>query len=312
MPGLFAALPVSYQGEDWLIKASHNYPLLTAEQEIQLARQVQAWLAIRDKTDLTRRERAIVRKGRRAYETFFLANIRLVASAAGRVIRVSGCLTFEDLMQEGLIGLERAIVKFDHTRGYKFSTYAFNWIRQSINRAISNKSRLIRLPQDCTLHIKNAKEFKAAYQQQHGTQPPIELVAEHCGLTTHTLKAYLLHATEVMSLDQRVSGSTPHGAEHSTFLELIPAPETDDSMEVELEMLGQQIDKAITMLTDKQQQVIRRRYSTHETPSFRALSEEMGVSRQAVMQHHDTAVRSLRIRLAHVRHHDTPVPQCAA
>ena len=100
---------MSYQSEDWLIRESHKFPLLTAAQEIQLARQVQAWLAIRDKTDLTKRERAIVRKGLRAYETFFLANIRLVASAAGRVIRISGCLTFEDLMQEGMIGLEREI-----------------------------------------------------------------------------------------------------------------------------------------------------------------------------------------------------------
>jgi RNA polymerase sigma factor (sigma-70 family) len=301
---------VSYQGEDWLIKASHNYPLLTAEQEIQLARQVQAWLAIRHKTKLTKREKAIARKGRRAYETFFLANIRLVASTAGRVIRVAGCLTFEDLMQEGLIGLERAIVKFDHTRGYKFSTYAFNWIRQSINRAITAKSRLIRLPQDCTIHIRNAKAFSDAYEIKHGTQPTIAQVAEHCGITEQTLKVYLMHGKDVMSLDERLNGSAHD--ERSTYLEMIPAPPSDDNIDIELEMLAAHLDKAITMLPPKQQEIIRRRYGTVDTPSFRAISEEMGITRQATNQHHDSALRSLRVRLAHVRPLDIPTQQYVA
>ena len=308
---------MSYQGEDWLIRESHKFPLLTAAQEIQLARQVQAWLAIRDKTDLTKRERAIVRKGRRAYETFFLANIRLVAAAAGRVIRISGCLTFEDLMQEGMIGLERAIVKFDHTRGYKFSTYAFNWIRQSINRAISRHSRLIRLPDNCTVYIKAAKEFTAAYELEHGCKPSLEQMAAHCNITPHTLRAYMMHTMEVMSLDQRLSGSTPHGDERSTYLELIQAPETDESLQVELEMLGDEIDKAISMLTTKQQHIIQRRYGQHDVLAYSKIAAELStpdnkVTRQAVQQHHDAAVRRLRIRLAHVRPHGTPVQQCAA
>lgn len=303
---------MSYQSEDWLIRASHNYPLLTPEQEIQLSRQVQAWLAIRDKPSHNQRERAIARRGRRAYETFFLSNIRLVASAAGRVIRVAGCLTFEDLMQEGLIGLERAIVKFDPTRGYKFSTYAFNWIRQSINRAITSKSRLIKLPQDCTVHIRNAREFADRYEQEHGKQPPMSAVAEHCGITVATLKVYMMHVKEVMSLDQRVGGSTPHGDDRSTYLELIEAPHVDESLDVELDILAGQIEKAISSLSEKQQYLIRQRYGVDDPPSFRAMSEKIGVSRQAAMQQHEKAVRSLRIRLAHLRQHGTPAPQCAA
>lgn len=303
---------MSYQSEDWLLKASHNYPLLTAEQEIQLARQVQAWLAIRDKTIMTKRERAIARKGRRAYETFFLANIRLVASAAGRVIRIAGCLTFEDLMQEGLIGLERAIVKFDHTRGYKFSTYAFNWIRQSINRAISTKSRLIRLPLDCTVHLRTAKLFMDDYERQHGVQPPLTLVAQHCGITLPTLKGYLLHARDVMSLDLHVKSGSRNGEDRSTYLELIPAPEVDESVQIELEMLGHHVEKALSMLTTGEQQIIRRRYTSDDVPSYRALAEEIGISRQALMQKHDKAIRSLRVRLAHVKPHDTQVQRYAA
>lgn len=308
---------MSYQGEDWLIRESHKFPLLTAAQEIQLARQVQAWLAIRDKDDLTKRERAIVRKGRRAYETFFLANIRLVASAAGRVIRVSGCLTFEDLMQEGMIGLERAIVKFDHTRGYKFSTYAFNWIRQAINRAISKHSRLIRLPDNCTVYMKAAKEFTAAYEFEHGRKPSLEQMAAHCKLTPHTLRAYLMHSMEVMSLDQRLSGTNAHGDERCTYLELIEAPQEDESLQVELDMLGEEINKAISMLTTKQQHIIHRRYGQHDALAYAKIAAELStadhtVTRQAVQQHHDAAVRKLRIRLAHVRPHDIPAQQCAA
>lgn len=308
---------MSYQNEDWLIRESHRFPLLTAAQEIQLARQVQAWLAIRDKPQLTKRERAIERKGRRAYEQFFLANIRLVASAAGRCVRISGSLTFEDLMQEGLIGLERAIVKFDHTRGYKFSTYAFNWIRQSINRAISRHSRLIRLPDNCTIYIKEAKEFSATYELEHGRKPTLEQMAAHCKLKPHTLKAYMVHALEVISLDQRLKHSGGNHEDLSTFLELIPAPEADESLQVELDMLRDEIDQALGQLTHKQYQVIQRRYGMDDPVSYANIAAELStpehkLTRQAIQQHHDMAVRKLRMRLAHVRPHGTQAQQCAA
>ena len=142
-------------------------------------------------------------------------------------------------------------------------------------------------------------------------------MAEHCGIAPLTLKVYLMHALDVMSLDQRISGSNDHGDERSTYLELIPDREADETLEVELEMLGAEIDKAITTLTLKQQLVIQRRYGGYEPVSYYKIAQEMStpdreITRQAVQQCHDLAVRSLRQRLAHVKPHGTPAQQYAA
>lgn len=283
---------------DWILQQSHNFPLLTPDQEIVLARHVQAWVEIRDKEELTKQEQAIARRGKRAYDTYFLSNIRLVVSVAGRYTRVAGTLGLDDLIQEGLLGLERAIIKFDPQRGYKFSTYAFNWIRQSINRAISNKSRSIRIPCGAITSIKKANEFMRVQQRDFNRIPSLQEVADHCGVSLPTLKHYLPHNALVISLDDRVKSQCSN-SETSTYLELLADSPTEPSMLGELDNIVAMLPKLLDGLTVQEQTIIQRRYMSGDDQPvpFAKIGEELGISRQVANQRHDAALRKLRLRL---------------
>ena len=107
----------STESVDWILQQSHNYPLLTADQEIVLARQVQAWVEIREQTELTKEQQKIVRRGKHAYDSFFLSNIRLVVKVASRYTRVAGSLGLDDLIQEGLLGLSERSLSLTRSEG---------------------------------------------------------------------------------------------------------------------------------------------------------------------------------------------------
>ena len=272
---------------DWILQQSHNFPLLTADQEILLARHVQAWVEIRDKEELTKAEQAIVRRGKRAYDTYFLSNIRLVVSVAGRYTRVAGSLV-----------LERAIIKFDPQRGYKFSTYAFNWIRQSINRAISNKSRSIRIPCGAITSIKKANDYMRMQEREHNRVPSLQEVADYCGVSLPTLKYYLPHNASVISLDDRVK-SYSSNSETSTYLELLADSPSETNMLSELDNIVAMLPKLLDGLSAQEQTIIQRRYMSGEDQPvpFAKIGEELGISRQVANQRHDSALRKLRLRL---------------
>lgn len=127
--------------KDFIDMAS-RYPLLTQEQEIELGRRIQKWLSAEDPPP------GVIRSGRRARDQFVCCNLRLVVAVAKKYQRRIGgtSLTFSDLLQEGVIGLQRAAEKYDPECGYKMSTYAYWWIRQAITRAIDMKSSLIHVP----------------------------------------------------------------------------------------------------------------------------------------------------------------------
>lgn len=295
---------------DWILQQSHNYPLLTAEQEIILARHVQAWVEVRDKPNLTRKERAICRRGKRAYDTYYLANIRLVVHVAKRYLRYNiGTLGFDDLIQEGLLGLERAIVKFDPARGYKFSTYAFNWVRQAINRGLSYKSRTIRLPCHAIDVIKKASDYADDYRREHGTGPTTQQIAAHCNCELHSLKAYLRFAAPTISLDEKCR---PGDDETSTLLEMIADTHTAEHGLDDFEGLHEALPDLINELSTEDQLILRRRYMDPKgPPSFSTLARELGCSRQAVTQRHDRALRRLRLGLTRTMPADTQELLCA-
>ena len=119
------------EGFQHFLNSAGKYPLLSDEQELMLGRQVQAWVEIRDLDNPTPEQKRICRIGKRAYDKFFKSNLKLVVSVAKKYARLCNFLTLDDLIQEGCLGLGRAVEKFDPTRGYKFSTYAYWWSRQS-------------------------------------------------------------------------------------------------------------------------------------------------------------------------------------
>ncbi|MFZ9570317.1 MAG: sigma-70 family RNA polymerase sigma factor [Vulcanococcus sp.] len=283
---------------DWIIDRSRRYPLLTADQEIELSRQVQTWLALKDKPNPSASERAAIRRGKRAYDRFFLSNVRMCVALAARYTRRGGNLLYEDLIQEAIVGLQRAIIKFDSTRGYKFSTYAFNWIRQSISRAINSKGKPVRLPEHAYRAMRKASEFIASYENQHGCRPPIDLVATHAEVQVETLKTFLRHTGPVISLDDSVRNAAAGNRDTgSTYLDLIAAEVQAPLLMDELDNLRSMMPRLMSGLKKEQQEVIRRRYLQDKPDTYQQIGNDLKVSRERVRQVHDNSIRQLRFKV---------------
>lgn len=296
---------------DWIVAQSHRHPLLTAAEEIELARQIQDWLKLKDKKDLTRQERAAVRRGKRAYDRFFCGNIRLAVSIANRYTRRGGNLLAEDLIQEGILGLHRAIEKYDPTSGYKFSTYAYWWIRQAIHRSINSKGKTIRLPEHAYRYLRIASEFVAEYEMEHRRRPPIDLVAKAAGLQTETLKCFMRYAGPVVSLDEKASAIT--GTNGGTFLDIVAAETPEPSIVDELEGTVTVMLKAMANLNETQQEVLRRRYLEMDQATYQQIATDHGVSRERIRQVHDNTLRIMRNRLSNLGYslNAAPALKCA-
>ena len=300
---------------EWLLSQSHAYPLLTPEQEILLSRHVKAWKVVRDKANLTAKDRATIRRGERAHRSFYLCNIRLVVHIAQRFSRVKGTMGFEDLVQEGLCGLATAIEGFDAERGYKFSTYAYWWIRQAIARSITNQSRVIRIPSGGIDTIRKAMDYIKEQQRIHGRTPPLQQVAKACQTNVDYLRSYLTHYQTPISLDSKVRSDTTRGSS-STYLDLVadtaiheaPYTESIDNVEAMLPVL-------LGKLTDIQRKVAEMRYglNDYQPHSYTQIAEALGVTRQRAQQIMQQAEKSLRRKLvAHGAPQGISPTHCAA
>ena len=182
-----------------------RHPLLTAQQEIQLGRRVVRWRELRDKEQLTPDERRELRSGERARQRFIQSNLQLVVHVARKYDRRQNkTLELMDLIQEGNIGLARAVELFDPARGYKFSTYAYWWIRQGITRALIMQDSMIRLPS--SLHEQLYKINRTAQDLTHKLcrQPTLMELADAVEMDAKDLSIMLKRAYKVTSLDQKV------------------------------------------------------------------------------------------------------------
>ena len=281
---------------DWLMQHARRHPLLTAEEEIKLSRQVQAWIPIKEKEKLTKQEQKIARCGKRAYEKFFMSNIRLVVQLANKYSPKCECLTVEDLIQEGMFGLQRAITKFDSSRGYKFSTYALNWVRQSMFRAISNQDRSIRLPCSAHLTMTHAKKYISEVFFETGKIPPMEEVAQKVKVEIHTLKAYFAHVDSVLSLDAQLKENINGGM---TRLDTIADPESmEDALDRVKEELADSIIDLMGELNETEQEILRMRYFNDKPDSYIKIGEELNLNRQTCNNMHAKALKKLRYKIA--------------
>jgi len=287
---------------DWIIQHSRRYPLLTAAEEIILARQVQAWVAIGDVQSPSKQQNGIIKKGRRARDRFFLSNIRLAVNVAGKYKKYCGTLTLEDLIQEGLIGLDSAILKFDPALGYKFSTYCYWWIRQGITRAINRHSRVIHLPMQANDVIRKSMDYMQQHMRDTGKMPPIDEVAKHCKIKKETLLGYLNHNAGVISLDQKIPGNE----KYSDFMDVVADPASLQPEPDNLQEFSNALHEAIDDLCPKHQHVIQQRYfnnTRHPTP-FEEIGKDLEVSRQATQDMHKRAMTALRLKLGGLQGQD--------
>jgi len=282
-------------------------PLLEHDEEILLGRKVQRLMEIKsiedelenpDKETLARvlgitskQLRRELRDGKRAKDKMVTANLRLVVSVAKKYTKRN--MELLDIIQEGTIGLVRGVEKFDPGRGYKFSTYAYWWIRQGITRAIAEKSRAIRLPIHVTENLNKLKKAQRELTQLLGEMPNVFQIAEHMEMSVDEIKDLMCKARQPTSLEIKI------GENRDTALIDLLEDETQlpDTL-LERQFIKEDIREQIRDLPEMQAAVISMRYGIGdeilEPMSMTAIGQVLNMSRDRVRTLEQKAIRGLR------------------
>jgi RNA polymerase sigma factor (sigma-70 family) len=274
------------------LKEIARTPLLTAEEEVNLANQIQAMMPLLDRENLTSEEQRILHRGQRAKQKMVQANLRLVVSIAKKYQNRG--LSMLDLIQEGSIGLMRASEKFDAAKGYKFSTYSYWWIRQAMTRAIANQARAIRLPIHITQDLNKIKKTTRKLSQTLGRKPSDREVAEELDMELEKLRhlAQSARITQPKSLNVTID-------ENQTELEQILADDSASPSDfVANQEVRHQIQSLLHTLSPKQRDVITLRYGLNDgqTMTYEQIGDVCGVSRERVRQIKNKAMKLLKKR----------------
>ena len=285
---------VSADPISWYLRSIGRIPLLTPAEEIELGNQVQTMMALLSRGEdavLSPGEKRNLRMGYRAKERMMKANLRLVVSIAKRY-QGKG-MDFLDLIQEGSLGLERAVEKFDPSRGYKFSTYAFWWIRQSMTRSIACQSRTIRLPVHLSERLSAINKVTMDLAHQHGSMPSRAEIAQALNMPTDELDGLLRQARTTSSLDAPVNSEDAS----SSLAELIADQRTAEPLDlVERHMNYEQIGHWLSYLSDQESRVLRLRFGLDggQCYTLADIGRTLDVSRERVRQVELKALRKLR------------------
>jgi RNA polymerase primary sigma factor len=269
-----------------------KYPLLTPQQEIQLGRRVQRLRELqsldRPLTNAEQRER---RSGERARQRFIQCNLQLVVHVARRYDkRNNKTMELLDLIQEGNIGLSRAVELFDPSRGYKFSTYAYWWIRQGITRALISSDAIIRLPIGVHETMYKINRTIQALSHQLGYQPTITRVAEEIDMDPGELSNLLRQTYTVTSIDQQINNSEGH-----SIVDTIADPNVvDNDISQDVQIMLRYVDQ---YLDDRTKAVIEAR-SCYPAVTWTQLEREYGISKTALYDIYKRGVGRIRMLMS--------------
>ncbi len=285
-------------------------PLLSHEQEITLGRQVQDLMVLEnlevelesnlgEKPDIsffaekagisTLQLKKKLKCGRRAKERMVAANLRLVVSVAKKYTKRN--MELLDLIQEGTIGLVRGVEKFDPTRGYKFSTYAYWWIRQGITRAIAEKSRSIRLPIHITEMLNKLKKGQRELSQELSRTPTLKELSEYVELPEEDVKDLMSKAGQPVSLETKIGDG-----EDTILLDLLSNEIDMPSEQIESDCMKGDLESLLEQLPELQNRVLRMRYGMDgdDPMSLTGIGRVLGISRDRVRNLERDGLRGLR------------------
>ena len=279
--------------------------LLTAAEEVELARRIEAGVFAQHRLDTAAAEgtletldpqyrrdlRAVVRDGARAKNHLLEANLRLVVSLAKRY--TGRGMPLLDLIQEGNLGLIRAVEKFDYVKGFKFSTYATWWIRQAITRGMADQARTIRLPVHLVEQVNKLARIKRDMHQRQGREPSDAELAAESGIAEHKIQDLLDHARDPVSLDMPVGSEEE--APLGDFIE--DAEATDAENTVISGLLHDDLRRVLGTLEDREQKVIRMRFGLDDGQphTLDQIGRAFKLSRERVRQIEREVMAKLRV-----------------
>ncbi len=253
------------------LKEIGQYPLLTTERELELAK-------------------LMTEGDKPAKDELVTANLRLVVSIAKRY--VSKGMFFLDLIQEGNLGLMKAVDKFDYTKGYKFSTYATWWIRQAITRAIADQARTIRIPVHMVETIHKVSKTQRQLLQDFGREPSADEIAEELNMSPEKVREIMKIAQDPVSLE------TPIGEEEDSHLgDFIPDDDSPAPADAAFNtMLREQLNEVLNTLTPREAQVLRLRFGLEDgrTRTLEEVGKVFNITRERIRQIEAKALRKLR------------------
>jgi len=292
-------------------------PLLSHEQEITLGRQVQEFMEVEraeleiieltgDKPSIDELSTRLnlstsiikkrLRAGQRAKERMVAANLRLVVSVAKKYTKRN--MELLDLIQEGTIGLVRGVEKFDPARGYKFSTYAYWWIRQGMTRAIDNSARTIRLPIHISEKLSKMRRVSRELSHKFGRQPTRLEMATEMGIDQKDLEDLISQSAPCASLDAHARGEE----DRSTLGELIPDPNCEEPMEgMDRTIQKEHLGTWLSQLNEREQKIMKLRFGLdgEEPLTLAEIGRQINVSRERVRQLEAKAILKLRVMTTH-------------
>jgi RNA polymerase primary sigma factor len=287
------------------LKEAGRVPLLTAEEEVSLAKRIEKAVEAREQLknagesmppdDVYDLKEAII-DGELAQEHLIRANARLVISVAKKYIGRG--VPFLDLIQEGNIGLIRATNKFEYQRGFKFSTYATWWIRQAVSRAVADQGRTIRVPVHMGDQLNRMRRVQLTLLQELGRDPTIEEMAAGMETTPDKVENLLEIARRPVSLETPIDdeGDSTFG----DFVEDVNSPAPAE--EVATHLLGEQLQQALDRLPPREAQILRLRYGLEDgrVYTLEEVGQTIGVTRERVRQLEAQALNRLRQSSAHI------------
>jgi RNA polymerase primary sigma factor len=281
------------------LKEMARVPLLTTEQEVDLAKRLERGLNAQKKIDKLNgtasfKKRAElqghVEDGRGAREHLIKANTRLVVSIAKKYIGRG--VPFLDLIQEGNLGLMKAVEKFDYRRGYRFSTYATWWIRQTITRAIADQGRTIRVPVHMSDRIRRLYKVARQLEQMYGRKPTPEEIAVELGVEPRKVQWMLKVSWRPLSLERPVGEE--EDTEFGAFIEDDTTPTPTQSAYQNL--LREKVEEVLTTLTPREARILRLRFGLQNGRSYtlEEVGQKFGLTRERIRQIEGKALRRLR------------------